>query len=487
MLWPLKNSAVRSGFFSLGNQVAYVVINFGSLAILGRLLTPEDFGLMGIILAAFALFLPLLDMGLTPAFIKLAEVDEDASNAFFTLNLYLGIFITICLGITAPILAFIYNRAVLLPLMLVFAISVVIKSLSQQPLAVLTRERRFDKIMIVNLTALIVDTCTVIIGAFFGLGVWALILRSLVNAGTGCLMAHRLARQDYKIVGIKTIGQYKQSFRFGGEIVISRLVGGMLLSLDKLIFGKFFSVETLGAYTRAFQLAIMPDSNIRTSLSSPALSHLARVDGDRHRAAYLIMCNVILFVAGLPCLVFIVIGDWILPWFMGYQWSEAGIYLQVLGIWGLGRLFQGLSVIIHLNETSIRNLIKFNVISLLILIAPLVAAYKGFGPFEFILALSVGNIVYWLFVIMKTLYVFTDSVKIPWQFFWSFFLTLIGALCLGFIVKYKILHWTDPIAMGISFKIFLVTLLMVVGVILAQSVLNRYQVSEIYNFVIKKG
>ena len=80
--------AWKSGTWAISGQALQLLITVLTLAILGRILSPEEFGIFGLVIAVQAFILPVLDMGLLPAFIKLESAERDASNAFFTINLY---------------------------------------------------------------------------------------------------------------------------------------------------------------------------------------------------------------------------------------------------------------------------------------------------------------------------------------------------------------------------------------------------------------
>ena len=103
-------SAIRSGVYSLLNKGLTIVLNLSGLAVLGRLLTPGEFGIFGIVVATESLFLPVLDMGLTPAFIKLETETQEASNAFFSVNILLGFAVALALALLSPVLVYIYEE-----------------------------------------------------------------------------------------------------------------------------------------------------------------------------------------------------------------------------------------------------------------------------------------------------------------------------------------------------------------------------------------
>lgn len=406
------SSAVRSASFSLLNQFISVAIKLGSFAILGRLISPVEFGLFGIIIALEALFLPVLDMGLTPVFIKLETATKEVSNVFFTLNVVLGAVLALILCFSAPLLVYIYDEKVLLWYTFVYAVSAILRSLSSQPVAVLTRDKKFDKIMYINQISLLTGTAAGIAAGVAGWGVWALIVISIVQSTVRSFVAFYFAWQNYFFVNFQTIKKYRVNLRFGAEIVVARLVGGVYLSIDKLIFGKIFSVNLLGQYTRAFNLARMPDANIRMAISTPALSHLARLEDSQKNNAYGLMINAIIMISGIPCILFILIGDKIFPWFMGEQWGVAGTYLQILGIWGLGKIMHGICLILTTNEMQMRSIIKFNLVGLIVIYSsPVISAFIYSDPQIFIALLSISTFVYWFALMAFYVYKYTHSKK----------------------------------------------------------------------------
>lgn len=110
MLKLQKKSAVYSSLFSLGNRYIQLILNIAALAILGRLIEPEHFGIVAIVLAAQMIFAPLLDMGLSTAYVKLEIVGPAAQNAFFTLSAILGFINCLYLILISPVLAYIYGN-----------------------------------------------------------------------------------------------------------------------------------------------------------------------------------------------------------------------------------------------------------------------------------------------------------------------------------------------------------------------------------------
>lgn len=481
-------SIVHSGLFSLSNQILQITISIGSLAILGRLLTPQDFGLYGIIIATEGLFSPIIDMGLTPAFIKLENADKEASNAFFSMNFILGLINTLCLILISPLLFLFYRKIELIPLMIIYSFSLLLKSSSVQPIAMLMRSKRFDKIMFANLLGFLSGTIMAITGAFCGLGVWALILRPYGYGLVRLLTAVKMLSHRYRLLGWRIIRGYRESIRFGAEIVVSRLVGGLLNSLDKLIFGKFYNINMLGHYTRAVQLVRMPDANIRTALTTPSLAHLARYDRNTQIIGYRLLLNFTMIIAGLPCIIFIVIGDWILPWLMGPQWNEGGIYLRLFGFWGIGKIMHGIITVFFINEFKTRAWIKINSVSIpLIIGVPLFLATLGFNAKSYISVLSIGNFIYWFVVLIFFFHSISNSFKTTFFVGWGIFLTSIVSTILGVIVKkYLSGFFLKLPQVGVTIHILTLSLLILFIVLSVHCCFNYRQIREIYFFIRSK-
>ena len=480
-------SPVSSGAYSLANRVLQAAIFVGALAILGRVLRPADFGTFAIVLAAQALFVPLQDFGLTPAYIKLKQADGRAQNAFFTLNVALGGVNLLFLAAAAPLLGLYFGMPVLVPLTLAYAASVMIRAFSQQGIASLARAKRFDAYMVVNLASELAGVVAAVAGALAGLGVWALVLRPLAASAVRYLAIAVAVRARYRLVGWRALQGFSQSFRFAIEVVVARLVSGALFASDRLIFGAYFAIDLLGHYSVAMNLARAPDSNIRNALSTPAIAHLARQVPTQRVRRYQIACNVMFIVAALPCVVLIVLGDLLVPWLMGGQWIDAGIYAQLLGLWGVGKILHGIATTLHINEEQMRQWTKQVGLAVPCILAPaVISAQLGYGPTVFVTALAGANLVYWLAAALAALYRFSRQASLALRFGWTVFLIIAVALPLGLWLKELMLaNWTATLFGGTTQLLLLASAVLVVA-LGVQVTLNFRQMFDILAFIRKR-
>ena len=396
--------AWKSGVWVMSGQVVSIAVNLATLAILGRILTPAEFGLFGIVLAMQALILPLIDMGLKPAYIKLDRATAQASNVFFSINVYIGCLISLVFIIVTPELASFYESDKLGELSQAFAASIFLTAMNGQASAVLMRNKRFDQLVLIDMSVFVTGAALSVLLAWKGYGVWALIYRAVYESAVKLALLLLVARCSFRLVGFSKVKPYLQDVKFGLEIILSRFVGGWVKAIDKLVLAKFVSMDVLGGYTRSQQLALMPDANIRTSITSPALAYLARKKNGPSLDDYIMLNWVVFLFAGTPCLVLIAFGDRILPAFLGNQWVELGWILQWMGLFGLARVFQGMATVYHVDRKVMKRNIAYTLISIVtVLSVPLGLLFGLYSIDHFVRVISILSVTYWFFVLLHTM------------------------------------------------------------------------------------
>lgn len=451
------------------------------MAIWGRLLTPHDFGIFGIITATRAVFIALEDMGLKSVFIKADNVTSESSNAFYTFNILLGGIVSIILLLSSPLLSTMYDEESLIYLMPVYAVITFIGALSRQGYAQLTRQLEFKKVMIIDTISLFLATFLGVLAAYFDLAIWSL----LIYLGTEYILRligiKIFVKHSYHITNIAVLKKYLSDLRFGFELTISRIFKGMTQTVTKLVFGKLFSINILGEFERALALAIKPDDTIRVALTTPALAHIARKE-TRIGDYYIIILNVILLAAGIPCFIFILVGDLFLPLFMGAQWISAGVYLQILGIFGFSKVIQGVQTVILINEKDSRFLIKLEAIGASISILFPVSFYLFINStIFFIINFSIISLIYWL---VSLLYSIKRMNMIDDVFFVFFrlLLPIVVSIGLVFFIKKLIISLIEAHAF---IQIIIIIIIFIIIILILEIIIN-YSIMKKVISVIKK-
>ena len=146
-------SILKYSLLNVFSQVLQALIAIVSAVFLTRLIDPDDFGVFSIVIATYSLFVGFLDVGLTASYIKVDKVTQGLRDSFFTINVFLGIFTTLILIISAPIISNIYDEEQLFSLMIAFSVTVLISSLGLQGMAEITRAKSFSKLIIINIAS----------------------------------------------------------------------------------------------------------------------------------------------------------------------------------------------------------------------------------------------------------------------------------------------------------------------------------------------
>ena len=152
----------KIGLYSLSTQFIQIIIGIGTLAILGRMISLDDFGLFAIVLSVQAIFLPILDLGLVQAYLKLKHVDQEVGNAFFTVHALIGFIVAIVFVIIAPQIAYFFDDDRLHDLLTVVSLSFVFGVLGNQSNAKLNRDLNFKLIYKINIYISVTSSLLVI-------------------------------------------------------------------------------------------------------------------------------------------------------------------------------------------------------------------------------------------------------------------------------------------------------------------------------------
>ena len=416
----------------MGTKIIEMILSLALLAILARLLEPKDFGIFAIVLAIQALFQPMLDMGLGDAYIKADNPTQELKNSFFTLNVAQGGFNFILLLILAPIVSNIYDNEILWSLISVFALSVIFISVSRQANSQLLRDKRFDALMKISLIANIITFIISVYFAYQDLGVWVLVIKTMVLNISIMFLIYFYTKARYSFVKFEIIKSYILELKFGLKVFANRILNGVFNASDKFLFGKLFGVELLGHYSNAQQIARMSDTHIRMPFTTAIYSHLIRYSPENKKFFYDKFASVMLLIVSTFGGMLILEGDILLINFLGDKWVFASDYVQPLGLFGVAMAIQGIYIIISMSEDDMINQIKKMTGSIAILFSLIAITYIfKLYVMSFIYLYSISIFLYW------TIFLYFELLKyeIKERYFLKTLLILVGLIGSLFYIK----------------------------------------------------
>lgn len=277
----LKRTALHGVFWSFGEQILARGSNFVIGIILARLLSPTDYGLVGMLGIFFGLSQLFIDGGLTSALIRTKNPSEKDFSTVYLINIGLSIFFYFLLFFCAPVIAEFYQQPLLKPLTRALALVLVISSVASIQGTLLTIRVDFKTKTRISIIASIASGLTGIVCAYKGLGVWALVAQSLISAATVSFLSILFVRWMPRFIFSKE--SFQRLFSYSSKLLVSSCIHTIYENSYPLVIGKRFSPTDVGQYSRGGQFPGIADSTITSALNRVAFPVLSQIQDDDER------------------------------------------------------------------------------------------------------------------------------------------------------------------------------------------------------------
>jgi PST family polysaccharide transporter len=323
---------LRSGAATIGAQGIMFFLQLASTMVLARVLTPEDYGINAMAVAINGFASVFSDLGLSNATVQQPEINHEQVSNLFWINVFIGFFLTIIIAASSPLAAWFYNTPALLEVMLSLSIIFTISGFSVQHSALLKRQMRFYSIAKIRVTSLLLGIIVAILASYFGLGYWALVLNTLTNV-TANTLGFWYACKWVPTAPQRSI-KVSSMVKFGADLVGFDVVNYFARNLDNILIGKFWGASVLGLYSKAYQLLMMPITNLRGPANSVAIPALSRLQNDPEmfKNYYLKYVSLLAFIS-MPLVAFMFIcTEQLISILLGNQWIEASKLFKILAI-----------------------------------------------------------------------------------------------------------------------------------------------------------
>lgn len=339
----LRGRAMDGALAVFGSRLVLTVIQMVSTIALARLLTPDDFGLVGIIAPVAALISLFADAGLSTAALQAKEIAHEQASGLFWANVALGLVSALVLGASGPLMAQFYGRPELGAIAPAYAGSLLISSLSTQHMALLRRQMAFRRVAFIGVSAAFGSAAVAIILAWLRWGYWALVTMAYANAVVNLALAWYalkwLPGPPARNVGLRKM------MRFGGYVAGGNLMYLVSENMVPMIIGRTSGATDVGLFGRASRLAEQFIDQVSAPLSQVALPVLSKLQDEMPRlkeAIYQILEKVTVLTFALAGLL-VVSGSDVVVLLLGISWQKAGVAVQLLAVgalvWPVSRLF----------------------------------------------------------------------------------------------------------------------------------------------------
>lgn len=334
---PLKQKAIQGVIWTGSSTFVVAGLNFVINAVLARLLSPHDFGLMGLVLVVTGFAMMTADFGVAASVIHKQNINEKQLSTFFYLNLLTGFALSVlCYGLSDA-LAALFGYAELSGILKTISVSFLIVSFGQVMRSLLQKQIEFKTLFKIDVFSSVLYGVFSITLAVNGFGVWSLAYGLLIKQCTDSILLWIFStfRPRYGI----DFKDMKSLLKFGMYVYGEKFLNYFNGNLDNILIGKFLGLEALGYYTLAYNLMLIPVFKIGGAVSQvafPAFSTIQNDDG-KIRNGYLKMIRYISLVTFPIMGILFVVAPEFIDIIYGPKWAPAVLVLQILCVVGAAR------------------------------------------------------------------------------------------------------------------------------------------------------
>lgn len=321
----LVNRTSRAATWTVGGKLFSKLVDFGTLLILARMLSPADFGLIAIAMAAVFIVEAVLELPLSTALIRLPEATEEMFETALTLGMLRGLLIALILGAASVVLAKLYDDPRLIGLISALALAPIMRGLISPRMVLFAKRFDFRPEFALDLagkmSALIMATVVAVRTESY----WAIAAGTITTPTVMMLVSYILAPQSFRL----HLKQWPVFADMLGWNTLFQCFNAASWQIDNLLLGHYVGPLTLGQYSTAKDLTGIPYQAIVQPLSKPLTAALATFDNEQARGVAYCKASAMLVILVAPILVSMsVLSNHIIDLLFGAQWSESAIYLQ---------------------------------------------------------------------------------------------------------------------------------------------------------------
>lgn len=326
----LKHKTVKGVSWSFVDSIANQGITFLVGLVLARLLTPEDYSLIGIIVIFIAVFNSIVDSGFSNALIRKKDATDKDYNTVFVSNLVISIVLCATLYLSAPAIAGFFARPPLTDLLHVMSFIIIINAFAIIQRTILMKNIDFRTQTKISLISSISSGVVGIGMAVFGYGVWALVGQQLSRQGLNTVFLWIYARW-YPRLQFST-ESFRELFGFGWKLLVSCLIDTVWKEIYQVVIGKCYAPAMLGQYTRAQQFASIFSSNLTSIVQRVSYPVLSSIQDDKARlkAGYKRIIKISMLLSFVLMLGMAGCAKSMIQVMVGDQWLPAVPLLQII-------------------------------------------------------------------------------------------------------------------------------------------------------------
>jgi O-antigen/teichoic acid export membrane protein len=327
----LRRTAVRGAGAAIVGSASSFALQIGSIVVLARLLTPSDFGVVTMV-TTFSLLLRSFGLnGFTELMIQCEELTHSLASNLFWINVGIGWILTLLFASSGPLLALFYHNSAVVQVTEGMSLTIGIGCLGYIHLGLLQRAMHFRATAIITLVSVVLQVIVSIVLAMAGWHYWALVWGSVTQtavAAAGVLFVCRWTpRWPGRAAGTAS------GLKFAANVYSHFAFNYFTRNTDNLLVGWRFGARSLGFYKRAYDLFVLPQTQLLSPLSAVVVSTLSRVSREREQfQRYFLRTISVLALVGMGIGIdFALVGQDVIRFLFGPGWEQAGRIFALFG------------------------------------------------------------------------------------------------------------------------------------------------------------
>lgn len=326
----LKKDTTKGVFWSLIERFGTQGVQFLVMLVMARLLSPNDYGVVGLLVVFVSIAQAFVDGGFSQALIRKKDRTEIDNSTVFYFNIIVSVVIYLIFYLFAPYVSVFYNMPTLTPFMRVICLSIIINAFGVVQRALFNANIDFKAQAKASLIAIVISGAIGITLAFRGVGPWALVWQQLSNLLVNTLFLW--VYSEWRPLLAYSWKSFNELFSFGSKLLATSLLNAIYNNIQTIVIGKLYSAKSLGLYSRAAHFADLPSQQFTSVFMRVTFPVLCKVQDDLERltSVYRRMLRVSAYIV-FPLLIgMAAVAHPMIRVFIGEQWIECAYMLQII-------------------------------------------------------------------------------------------------------------------------------------------------------------
>ena len=331
----LKTKTAKGVGWGFADNILGLGITAAANIILARILSPADFGIIGMTAIFMTLSTSLVDSGFTGALTRKKDAVKADFDTVFYFNLAVSCLLYAVLFFCSPFIARFFREPILIPVIRILGISLVINAFGIVQKIILVRRIDFRTQAWISLVSSFAAAVAAVAMAFYGFGVWSLVVLQVGKLAVNTILLWSVSKWHPGLCFSRK--SFRDMFSFGGRLLITSIISTIWSEMYSFIIGKMYSSSVLGQYSRADKVKNMVTSNVSSVMQKVSYPVLASIqnEGERQINVYRKVLKTTVLISFTAVFgVWAVAGPFILTVF-GDQWLPAVGYLRIMCFSGL--------------------------------------------------------------------------------------------------------------------------------------------------------